>query len=92
MRLINADVLDFSGKKYNKSQMTAILDFLQNQPTVYNLEEIIKELEEEKDVAYADFDTYVDEFAPELDPEYDDLFHRGLERSIKKLRKELIKW
>lgn len=30
----------------------------------------------------ADFDEYVNEVCPCLDAEYDDLFHRGLERAI----------
>ena len=32
-RLINADNLNLEGQHYNKSQMKAILDFIDNQPT-----------------------------------------------------------
>lgn len=35
MRLIDADKLNFSERHYNKSQMKAILDFVDNQPTAY---------------------------------------------------------
>ena len=40
-------------------------------------------MEEERELSYADFDRYVDEVSPCLDAEYDDFFHRGLERAIK---------
>ena len=46
-------------------------------------EKIIEKLEEERELSYADFDRYVDEVSPCLDAEYDDFFHRGLERAIK---------
>ncbi len=46
-------------------------------------EKIIEQLEEERELSYADFDRYVDEVSPCLDAEYDDFFHRGLERAIK---------
>ncbi len=42
-----------------------------------------KQLEEERELSYADFNRYVDEVSPCLDAEYDDFFHRGLERAIK---------
>ena len=38
--------------------------------------------EEEKELSYADFDEYVDKVCPCLDAEYDDLYHRGLDRAI----------
>ena len=43
---------------------------------------VLKQLEEEKELSYADFDKYVDEICPCLDTEYDDLYHRGLDRAI----------
>lgn len=46
--------------------------------------EIIKQLEEEKEYAYADFEEYAEEH--NLDPEYDDFFHRGTERAIAVIR------
>lgn len=36
MRLIDADNLVFNGRQYNNSQMKAILDFVDAQPTAYD--------------------------------------------------------
>lgn len=44
-------------------------------------EKILKQLEEEREIASADFEKYVEEIEPELDEEHDDWFHRGLERA-----------
>lgn len=52
MRLIDADNLNFEGQKYNQSQMKAILDFLDAQPTAYSVEKLVEELETEKDSTY----------------------------------------
>lgn len=67
-----------------------IYDAIQNciacvkeQPTAYNVDKVVEELEEEREISYADFDRYVEEFSPCLDAEYDDFFHRGLERAVK---------
>ena len=46
MRLINADKLNFQGQHYNKSQMKAILDFIDAQPTAYDVDKVVKELKE----------------------------------------------
>lgn len=54
-------------------------------------EKILERLEEEKELSYADFSRYVDEVSPCLDAEYDDFFHRGLERAyglVKEVAKE----
>lgn len=50
------------------------------------LETVVKKLEEEREYSYADFEEYVSEISPCLDAEYDDCFHRGLERAIKIVR------
>lgn len=83
MRLIDADKLNFLEQHYNKSQMKAILDFLDAQPTAYDVDKVVEQLEEEKELAYADFDRYVEEVDPCLDSEYDDYFHKGIGRAIK---------
>lgn len=44
-RLIDADELNFSEQHYNKSQMKAILDFIDNQPTAYDPDKVVKQLE-----------------------------------------------
>ena len=73
---------------------TSIADFycemeklFKEQPTAYNVEKVVAELEEEREYSYADFEEYVNEKSPCLDAEYDDYFHRGLERAIKLVRK-----
>ncbi len=45
------------------------------------IEKILERLEEERELSYADFSRYVEEVSPCLDAEYDDFFHRGLERA-----------
>lgn len=48
MRLIDADNLNFKGQKYNKSQMKSILDFIDNQPTAYDVNKVVEQLEKLK--------------------------------------------
>lgn len=45
MRLIDADKLNFSEQHYNKSQMKAILDFVDAQPTAYDVDKVVEQLE-----------------------------------------------
>ena len=40
-RLIDASNLNFEGQHYNKSQMKAILDFVDAQPTAYDVEKVV---------------------------------------------------
>lgn len=49
-------------------------------------EKILEQLEEEREQSYADFDEYVKECSLCLDSEYDDFFHRGLERAVKVIK------
>lgn len=44
-RLIDADRLNFEGQHYNKSQMKAILDFIDAQPTTYDMDKVIELIE-----------------------------------------------
>ena len=46
MRLIDADCLNFEEQHYNKSQMKAILDFIDAQPTAYDPDKVVKKLSE----------------------------------------------
>lgn len=50
MRLINADNLNFQEQHYNKSQMKAILDFVDNQPTVYDTDKAVEQLKADSSV------------------------------------------
>ena len=52
MRLIDADNLNFQERHYNKSQMKAILDFVDAQPTAYDADEVIKRLKKLRDCKY----------------------------------------
>lgn len=49
-RLIDAEKLNFQGQHYNKSQMKAILDFIDAQPTAYDLDKVVEQLEEIKEI------------------------------------------
>jgi hypothetical protein len=44
--LIDADNLQFNGRNYNKSQMKAILDFIDSQPTAYDPDKVVEQLED----------------------------------------------
>lgn len=48
MRLIDVDDLNFQEQHYNKSQMKAILDFVDAQPTAYDVDKVVEQLEETK--------------------------------------------
>lgn len=48
MRLIDADNLNFKGQKYNKSQIKAMLDFIDKQPTAYDVNKVINQMEKDK--------------------------------------------
>lgn len=48
MRLTDADKLNFSEQHYNKSQMKAILDFVDAQPTAYDVDKVVEQLEKDK--------------------------------------------
>ena len=48
-----------------------------------DVDKVVKQLKEERELSYADFGRYVEEVSPCLDAEYDDFFHRGLERAIR---------
>lgn len=51
MRLIDADNLVFNGRQYNSSQMKAILDFVDVQPTAYDPDKVVTQLEDRSSLA-----------------------------------------
>lgn len=69
------------------SGLALVRENILRKPTAYDTEKVVAELEEEREYSYADFEEYVNEKSPCLDAEYDDYFHRGLERAIKLVRK-----
>lgn len=72
----------FSGTIHIKNAMHLINE----QPTVYDVDKVVEQLEEERELAYADFDKYAEEVDLCFDSECDDFFHTGLERAIKVLK------
>lgn len=63
---------------------------IDEQPTAYDVDKVVEQLEEERKLSYADFNKYVEEVSPCLDAEYDDSFQRGLERAIKIIKRQVI--
>lgn len=53
-RLIDANNLQFNGRNYNKSQMKAILDFIDSQPTAYDPDKVVEQLEDYSNVNEAE--------------------------------------
>lgn len=88
MRLIDADVFksQIAGmtitNNYPANKANALCELIDAQPTAYDTDKVVEQLEDEKEFAYANFDEYVNEVCPYLDAEYDDLFNGGLERAI----------
>lgn len=83
-RLIDADELI---KCLDYCAWNDATEVVNAQPTAYDVEKVVAELEEEREYSCTDFEEYVNEKSPCLDAEYDDYFHRGLERAIKLVRK-----
>ena len=67
--------------------LQTVIDIIDNFEIAYSVDAVVTELEEEREYSYADFEEYVNEKSPCLDAEYDDYFHRGLERAIKLVKK-----
>lgn len=65
MRLIDADNLNFEEQHYNKSQLNAILDFLDMQPTAYDVGKVKDRLNKSKEIYFAGNGHY--EFAVRMD-------------------------
>ena len=91
MRPIDADKIDFNevfvgASEFAQDTRNAAQMLIDKQPTVYDVDKIVEQLEEERELAYADFDRYVEEIDPCFDSEYDDFFHKGLGRAIKVLK------
>lgn len=91
MRLIDADKLkDAINSSLNTGRETfpaeVMYEAIDEQPTAYDVDKVVKQLEDEKELAYADFERYAEEVDPCLDSECDDFFHKGLGRAIKVLK------
>lgn len=79
MRLIDADKLNFSEQHYNKSQMKAILDFIDAQPTAYDVDKVVGQLRKQQEKLETDI------FAKESDNwygQYCNGIHEGIDKAI----------
>ena len=63
------------------------IKLIMDMPKAYDVDAVVEQLEEEREYAYADFDEYAYSYELDLTEEYDDYFHRGLERAIKLVKK-----
>lgn len=64
----------------HKSEHDHFIHMICCQPTAFDTENIIKQLEEERDSSYEDYENYAEKH--DMDVECDDLFCRGLDRAI----------
>lgn len=86
MRLIDADdfIKKFSYAEANTEEentmCATVRRMVKEQPTAFDAENIIKQLEEERDYSYEDYENYAEKH--DMDVECDDLFCRGLDRAI----------
>lgn len=85
MRLIDAGLLldHLSGRLESMKDYDAVKDVVNNMPIAYDVDKVVEQLEEERELSYANFDEYVEEVSPCLDAEYHDTFSRGLERAAR---------
>ena len=68
------------------TRIKSIIEVINRLPTVYDIDKIVEQLEEERELAYVNFDRYVEEVDPCFDSECDDFFYTGLGRAIKVLK------
>lgn len=86
MRLIDADEFQkqIAGmailNNYPPNKANALCELIDRMPTAFDAENIIKQLEEERDYSYEDYENYAEKH--NMDVECDDLFCRGLDRAI----------
>lgn len=94
MRLIDADLLlSQISNRYNEKKdivpdnlaegFMQMEKLIKEQPIAYDVDKVVEKLEEEREISCADFDRYVEDYSPCLDAEYDDFFHKGLERAAR---------
>ena len=59
-----------------------VIEYVEQMPTAFDIEEVVEQLEEEREYSYANFEEYVCDKSFGSDVECDDFFHKGLERAI----------
>lgn len=87
MRLIDADLLmenlGFTDTEEEREQNVGQIitwEDVDRMPTAFDAEKVVKQLEEERDYSYEDYENYAEKH--DMDVECDDLFCRGLDRAI----------
>lgn len=80
-RLIDADALIEEAKELHVDDFMLVLGMVNKQPTAYDVEKVMDQLEEERGISYADFDEYAYRYELDL-TDNDDWFYKGLARAI----------
>ena len=62
------------------SEHRHFIEMIVEQPTAFDLEKVIEQLDEEIGQSYVDFKSYAEEYG--LDGEYDDCFYEEMKRAI----------
>lgn len=82
MRLIDADmtIKNIHERSYISKALSEIFEtIIDEQPTVYDVDKVVEQLEEEREHSHADFEQYAELHG--IDSE-DDWFYAGLKRAI----------
>lgn len=81
-----ADIDPYYADRKIKQYQKDIIDYkienriLKRYETAYDVDKILKQLEEEREYSYADFERYAEEYG--IDRDHDDWFYEGLKRAI----------
>ena len=86
-RLIDADLLMKNCKCTGKFEdnfkcvsMAELKKVIENQPTVFDVEKVVKQIEEESEQSYVDFESYAKEH--NIGSGFNDWHYKGLNRAI----------
>lgn len=86
MKLIDADdfIKKFSYAEANTEEentmCATVRRMVKEQPTAFDVEKVLEQLEEEREQSYEDFESYAEEHG--VDNDYEDWFFLGLVRAI----------
>lgn len=91
-RLIDADLLMKNCKCTGKFEdnfkcvsLAELREVIENQPTAFEVEKVVKQLEEEREQSDVGFRSYVEKHG--MDGEYDDWFCEGMKRAIEIIKR-----
>ena len=86
MRLIDADEFQkqIAGmailNNYPPNKANALCELIDSQPTAFDVEKVVKQLEEESEQSYVDFESYAKEH--NIGSGFNDWHYKGLNRAI----------